>query len=266
MSSMYELNYEKLVEKILQEGEEKEGRNGTTVSLFGENLTVNLQEGFPILSGRKLFYKGVLGELAAMLKGPRSIKDFEDQGCNYWKLWGKEDGTINVDYGNKWIDFRGINQLKNVIDTIKTNPYSRRMIVTGWDPVSLNNLDLPCCHYAYQWHVSVNGELNMMWHQRSVDTMIGLPSDVIFAAAWLIIMANEVGLKPGKIVLTLGDTHIYSEHIIPAYKYLDRTKHYQLPTWLLTSVEGDSHLDFTQEMISLPDYNPSSKINFELKA
>jgi thymidylate synthase len=263
---MYEQDYEQLVSKIMNTGDFKLGRNGETVSTFGETLTIDLKYGFPILSGRKLFYKGVLGELAAMLKGPKTIRDFEKYGCNYWKLWAKENGDINIDYGNKWLDFHGANQLQNVIDTIKTDPNNRRMIVTGWDPSNLDNLDLPCCHYAYQWHVGTDGSLNMMWHQRSVDTMIGLPSDVIFAAAWLIIMANEVKLKPGKIVMTLGDTHIYMEHAIQAEQYLARTKTYKLPSWTLLSYEGDEHVDFMPEMLVINDYDPNCRLDFELKA
>lgn len=262
---MFEKDYEALIEKILHTGEKKYGRNGNTYSVFGETLTIDLVHGFPLLSGRKIFYKGVFGELAAMLRGPKTIKDFEKYGCNYWKQWAQENGDISIDYGNKWLDFNGYNQLASVIDKLQNNPNDRRMLVTGWDPSNLENLDLPCCHYAYQWYVRDESHLDMLWHQRSCDTMIGLPSDIVFAAAWNIMLANEVGLIPGKITMTLGDTHIYEEHTMVAYEYLDRPKHRRLPTWQLLSMEGDSHLEFTPEMLVIKDYTPNDILKFKLK-
>ena len=256
-----ERDYKALVEHILTNGTDKEGRNGTTRSTFGQALSFNLKDGFPLLTGRKMFYKGVLGELAAMLRGPKSLADFEKFGCNYWADWAKEDGSINVDYGNTWIDFNGVNQLEQVLETLKTNPNDRRMIISGWKPNNIANLDLPCCHLLYQWYVS-NGELQMMWYQRSADLMIGVPADIILAAAWNIAMASEVGLVPGKVTMIFGDTHIYEEHYEKAEEYLNRPIH-PLPKWKTRSLKVS---EFVPADIHIYDYIHEEPIKFELKA
>lgn len=263
--SQYELSYKELIQKILDEGELRHTRNGNTISVFGQNISFNIQDGFPLLTGRKIYYKGVFGELAAMLKQPKTIKDFEDQGCNYWKLWGNSDGTINIDYGNKWLDFNGINQHAELIDKLKNNPTDRRMIITGWDPSNISNLNLPCCHYAYQWYVREGKYLDMIWHQRSTDVMIGLPSDVVFASAWNIMIANEVGLIPANIYMTIGDSHIYEEHITKAEEYLNSSIH-KLPNYKLNVDPGYNTIDFKSNDISIINYNNSGKITFKLKA
>lgn len=266
VTKAFELAYKELVADILKHGEKREGRNGNTLSLFGRTLVIDLQYGFPLLQGRRIYYKGVLGELAAMLKQPKTIKDFEDQGCNYWKLWSKKDGTINVDYGNSWLDWNGYNQHANLIHTLKTNPTDRRMVISGWRPDRLAELDLPCCHYAYQWYVREGKYLDMLWHQRSVDTMIGLPSDIVFAAAWNIMIANEVGLEPGKITFTLGDTHIYEEHIEPAKEYLQSIVYMKQTKYKLNCKPGTETVSFTPDMLEILDYAPQNSIKFKLKA
>lgn len=219
----YEEAYADLVHKVLTKGVKRETRNETTRSLFGEMLKVHdLREGnFPLLQGRKMFYKGVFAELAAFFKGPKSIEDFEREGCNYWKQWANEDGSINVDYGNQWIDFNGVNQIDELMHGLITNPYGRRHIISSWRPDRLSKLSLPCCHLLYQFYVTNDGYLDMIWYQRSVDTMVGLPSDVVLAAAMTVIFASEVGLQPGSISMMLGDTHIYEPHVELAEKYVD---------------------------------------------
>lgn len=262
----YELAYMGLVRKILANGELRRGRNGTTLAIFGETLTIDLSTGeFPLLTGRQLFYRGVFGELAAMLRGPKTLKDFEEHGCNYWKQWAWPDGSINVDYGNAWLDFNGFNQLEALAEGLKNNPHGRRHLVTGWRPDRLDDLSLPCCHYAYQWYVREDKYLDMMWHQRSVDTMIGLPSDVIFASAWNIMLANEVGLIPGKITFTLGDTHIYEEHIEQAKEYLTRLT-CELPKYKLEAYTQKAHTLFRPDDIIISSYTHMPAIKFELKA
>ena len=274
--SDYETEYASLVEAIINYGREKEGRNGTTTSIFGAQLTVNeLREGrFPLLNGRKIHYKPVLGELAAFFNGPTCLEDFEKQGCNYWSKWADKDGHLFLDYGNAWkgIDTNdfiktGIDQIDAVIQNIKLAPNDRRHIVNGWRPnnVWYDELSLPCCHYSYQWYV--DGEhLDMIWIQRSVDTMIGLPSDVVLAAAWNIIMAQLTGYKPGSLIFQLGDTHIYSEHLSGTMQYIDqwsRVQHMQCPTYTYWDV--DSYDKFTSKNIEIPMYAPSKHIDFLLK-
>ena len=156
MPTPFEQDYARLVRDILLTGDLRNTRNAPTIATFGKVLTVyDLMWGqFPILQGRKMYYKGVFGELAAFLKGPKTVKDFEREGCNYWFNWAEEDGSLNVDYGNAWLDFNGVNQLEAVLESLRTDPTGRRHIITGWRPDNLHNLSLPCCHLLYQWYVN----------------------------------------------------------------------------------------------------------------
>ena len=266
--TLFERNYIKLIKKIVEYGENKEGRNGVTRSLFGEMIDLgNVFTEFPILQGRKIYYKGVFGELAAMLNQPKHIDDFKNKGCNHWDKWSQEDGSINIDYGNLWYDFGGVDQIAELKEKLKNNPNDRRLIVTGWNPSNLEKLDLPCCHMMYQFHVSNGNTLNMVWTQRSVDTMIGLPSDAVFAAAWLIILANEVGLKPGNIKMSLGDVHIYQEHLANVPKYLSQTHDLSafIPRWELVMDKRQAMEEFMPNMLQLTSYAHKSPIKFDLK-
>lgn len=269
--STYENAYANLVEEILLHGEERQTRNAKTKSIFGCMLKIQTaQNEFPILQGRKMFYKGVIGELVAMLKGPKHIDDFTSQGCNYWAQWAKPDGSINVDYGNAWLDFNGINQLQELIEGLKKDPYGRRHIVTGWRPDRLKELSLPCCHLLYQWYVRSGPMgrhvLDMVWYQRSVDTMIGLPSDVILAYVWNLLLANELDMIPGTITMMLGDTHIYESHYSGAIEYLSRVRKN-------TDFQKVSHkpvqsklFDFVPSDFEVLQYNPLNTIAFDLIA
>jgi len=244
-------------------------RNAVTNSYFGEHLVIDsLEHGrFPILLGRKMYYEGVLGELAAFLKGPKHIKDFEKEGCNYWKTWADEDGVIEVDYGNAWLDYNGTNQLEEVVSSLKKDPFGRRHIIDAWRPDHLSTLSLPCCHYSYQWYVTNSGYLEMVWNQRSVDLMVGLPSDIILCAAWNILMAQTVGLKPGKLHLMLGDCHIYEAHKDGLLQYLLQTEDLigrQAPIY---SVAPDATVfNFSADMLELVGYDPKGPIKFKLLA
>lgn len=261
----YEYDYKQIVSYILRRGEVKTGRNGKTKSIFGITLTVGLDEGFPILTSRKMFYRGVFGELAAMLRKPKSVADFENQGCNYWKLWSEDDGSLNLDYGNAWLDFNGVNQLDFVLKCLKEDRNNRRMIISGWRPDRLDELSLPCCHYAYQFYVRENRYVDMIWTQRSADLMVGVPSDVIFAAAWLIAIANEVDLLPGKVTFNFGDTHIYSEHTYQAEDYITKPI-YALPEYTYDQVVGYKTIDFNPDTLKLINYKHGSTMFFDLKA
>jgi thymidylate synthase len=261
----FELNYISLVTKVLNKGERRQTRNGGTRSLFAQQLVVDMSDNlfFPLLMGRQMFYKGVFGELAAILRGPKHIDDFKKWGCNYWDKWAKPDGSINVDYGNAWLEGGQIEHLK---DCLANNHTDRRILIDGWRPERLKYLDLPCCHYAYQLYVTADRRLHMMWHQRSVDVMVGLPSDIVFAAAWLIMIANEFNLKPGIITMTLGDTHIYEGHVEGTYKYLSQANQplNYAPTYKLNAEPGKDFLKFEPSDIVISDYNPMPKIGFEL--
>jgi thymidylate synthase len=266
----FEPKYLEMLEHIARHGSHKRTRNAETYSVFGMNLALDMSDGehFPILQGRKMFPKGAVGELAAMLRGPKSIKDFEEWGCNYWKQWANPDGSINVDYGNAWLNWNGVNQIEQLIKTLKEDPNDRRMIVSGWRPDKLPEQSLPCCHMLYQWYVT-NGFLDMVWYQRSVDMMVGFPSDVIVAAVWNIMLANEVGLQPGVINFMLGDCHIYKEHGEAFQQYSRQVKDHlhsiktNTPTYDLNVLEGKPLLEFEPKDINI-NFNPGPKIDLEV--
>lgn len=263
MPSQYESDYIKLVREILLDGDPRPTRNHPTKAVFGRMLQVHeLNWGqFPILQGRKMYPKGVFGELAAFLKGPKTVADFEAEGCNYWKNWADEDGSLRVDYGNLWLDFEGVNQLDNLLHSLSTDPNGRRHIISGWHPGHLATLSLPCCHLLYQWFVRGDA-LDMVWYQRSVDTMIGLPSDVILCAAMNILIAEELKLNPGTLTFMLGDTHIYDSHLASTREYIKQAELMggSCPGYLN---EGSLY-DFNKDSISLIDYEPNNPLNFEL--
>jgi thymidylate synthase len=265
----FERHYADMIGYILSNGERRQTRNGETISLFGDMLTVpiNGTNSFPILQGRKMYPQGVFGELAAMLRKPTNIYDFRTWGCNYWDQWAKEDGSINVDYGNAW---HADDQIKKLKHALAYDPMNRRMIINGWRPEKLDELDLPCCHMMYQFYVRDGKYLDMLWTQRSVDMMIGLPSDIVFAAAWLIAIANEFSLQPGEIKMSLGDCHIYAEHYEAALQYIKKVCCSPLPgnapTYRLTSKPGKDFCMFKPSDIALSVYQSHAKLDLELKA
>ena len=178
----FEQQYLDICKTIIEEGYETNTRNAVTKSIFGPQLVINMkkQNEFPLITTRKIFYEGVFGEVAAFLRGPKNIKDFEDQGCNYWKLWAdNKQGDITLSYGNDWINWgsstrtgTGINQVANVINSLRYNPNDRRHIITGWNPAAVEDgLSLPCCHCFYQYNVSADNTLDLMYYQRSADDL-----------------------------------------------------------------------------------------------
>ena len=266
----FEVDYANIIKDILMTGATKETRNGLTKSVFGRSLVIsNIDSHFPLIQGRKMYPRGILGELAAMLRRPTHIDDFKAWGCNYWDLWADETGELTVDYGNAWFDFDGFNQIADLKDKLANNPDDRRMLINSWRPNRLEDLSLPCCHYSYQFYVA-NNTISMIWTQRSVDMMIGLPSDIVFAAAWLIAIANEFGFKPGTIKMDLGDCHVYSEHVNGALTYVDRVlengRIMQTCRYKLNADPGKDFCDFVPEDIKLGFYDSYEAIQFKLKA
>tara|TARA_R110002126_G_scaffold41214_2_gene120129 strand:+ start:5504 stop:6286 length:783 start_codon:yes stop_codon:yes gene_type:complete len=259
--SILELDYCELLNDILANGTHMDGRNGGCTFLTGCQIRFDASK-VPLLTKRKIYYKGVFGEIAAFFKGPSRLSDFENEGCNYWKNWADSDGSIRVDYGNKWLNFNGKNQLEQLISDLETQPNSRRMIISSWDPSAVDNLSLPCCHYAYQFIVRGN-KLDMVWVQRSVDTAIGLPSDFMLAWAMLLVIANQSGYEMGNIIMQLGHVHVYDNHINQVRKYLCQPQH-QLPTYKLD--KSTSIYDFKADHIKIENYVFSPSIKFEINA
>jgi thymidylate synthase len=272
----FEKQYLDIAKKILDEGYVIETRNAITKSIFGPQLIIDMKEPneFPIITTRKIFYKGVFGEVAAFLRGPKNIKDFEDQGCNYWKLWqDNDDGDITLSYGNDWIDWgsstrngTGINQIQNVINSIKNNPNGRRHIVTGWNPQAIEDgLSLPCCHTFYQWNVSHNNTLDLMYYQRSADFAVGVPSNMVMAYLMNLLMAEQTGYIPGKIIMNFGNAHLYDKHWEGMTKQIKRRPKNKFAKYELDMV-GKSLFRFTPDCIKISDYTHHDPIKYHLYA
>lgn len=267
----FESDYVKLVKNIRNTGERRPSRAGFTQGLFAQTLQFNgLQYGeFPILEGRKIYYRGVLGELAAMLRGPKHVDDFTRFGCNYWHPWADSDGSLRLDYGNTWRNFNGYDQLQAVASSLLTDPYGRRHIIVGYRPDTVNTLSLPSCHILYQWYVTTKGLLHMHWYQRSTDVMIGLPSDVILAATWNLLMAKATGLKAGSLYFSWGDTHIYETHNEAVETYLTQVAKWRsydmaVPRYNVLDNDKFNLFDFHPDSLEVTDYNPAEAISFPI--
>lgn len=269
----FEIDYAKAVQRVLEQGVVKEGRNGLTKSIFGVSLEIDMTLGvFPLIQGRKMYPRGILGEFAALIRRPANVADFEAWGCNYWSKWADpETGKLVLDYGNAWFDYNGVNQIAELKKALRENPNDRRMIVNSWRPDRLKDLSLPCCHYSYQFNVEA-GKLNMIWTQRSADAMIGVPADKCLAAIWLITLANEVGLKPGRIKMDFGDFHVYEEHMLNAKKYVNNVLgsekvdlNWKYPRYHLNMHEGADFCSFKPTDLHIDSYTSVEQLSFLLK-
>lgn len=268
--SRLEKEYCELIRKVLVSGDIRSGRNGKTIATFGH--TLKMEGDTPLLIGRKIHTNGICGEFAAMIRGPESLHDFERWGCNYWKQWAKPDGSIDLDYGNQWIDFNGVNQIEKVVESLQTQPHGRRHVISAWRPDHLDTTDLPCCHFLYQWYVA-DGKLHMIWYQRSADIMIGLPSDFVLAYLFNCCMAVETKLVPGDITFMLGDCHIYDEHLEGAASYLrgieEATRFWYPSVGVRVSerpLTGSDLEKFEPADFFWESYDPLNNLKFELKS
>lgn len=251
--------YLDLVQRILNEGVRKEDRTGTgTVSVFGHQMRFNLEEGFPLLTTKKLHLKSIIYELLWFLQGYTNVKYLQEHGVRIWNEWAGADGSLGHIYGyqwRSWPDYNGgfIDQIQEAVDTIRHNPDSRRIIVSAWNVADLKNMNLPPCHLLFQFYV-VNGRLSMQMYQRSADTFLGVPFNIASYALLLQMMAQVTGLKAGDFVHTLGDAHIYLNHIDQMKLQLTRTPR-PLPTMIINP-DVKNIFDFKYEDFKLENYNP----------
>ena len=251
--------YLDLLHRILEEGVEKSDRTGTgTLSVFGHQMRFNLEEGFPLLTTKKLHLKSIIYELLWFLQGDTNVKYLQEHGVRIWNEWADENGDLGHIYGyqwRSWPDYKGgfIDQIQEAVDTIKHNPDSRRIIVSAWNVGDLGNMNLPPCHAFFQFYV-VNGKLSLQLYQRSADTFLGVPFNIASYALLLMMMAQVTGLKAGDFVHTLGDTHIYKNHLEQVKLQLTREPR-PLPRMKLNP-DVKSIFDFKFEDFTLEDYNP----------
>lgn len=255
--------YLDLLNRIMTEGVRKEDRTGTgTISVFGHQMRFNLEDGFPLLTTKKLHLKSIIHELLWFLKGDTNVKYLQENGVRIWNEWADENGDLGHIYGyqwRSWPDYNGghIDQISEVIDQIKNNPDSRRIIVNAWNVADLGNMNLPPCHMFFQFYVA-DGKLSLQMYQRSADTFLGVPFNIASYALLLMMMAQVTGLKPGEFIHTTGDTHLYVNHLEQVQLQLTREPR-ALPKMKINP-DVKNIFDFKYEDFELVDYDPHPHI------
>ena len=219
--------YLNLLNRILTEGTQKGDRTGTgTLSIFGHQMRFDLRDGFPLLTTKKLHLKSIIYELLWFLRGDTNVRYLQEHGVRIWNEWADENGELGPVYGHQWRswpDYKGgtIDQIKNVVDMIKHNPDSRRMLVTAWNPAEVDDMALPPCHCLFQFYVA-DGRLSLQLYQRSADSFLGVPFNIASYALLLQMIAQVTGLEAGEFIHTTGDTHLYLNHLEQAKLQLTR--------------------------------------------
>ena len=251
--------YLDLLNRIMTEGTQKGDRTGTgTISIFGNQMRFNLEDGFPLLTTKKLHLKSIIHELLWFLNGDTNVKYLQDNGVRIWNEWADENGELGPVYGHQWRswpDYNGgtIDQIQGIVDQLKNNPDSRRMIVSAWNVAEVDRMALPPCHTMVQFYVA-DGRLSLQLYQRSADTFLGVPFNIASYALLLQMMAQVSGLKAGDFIHTTGDTHLYLNHLEQAKLQLTREPR-PLPKMLINP-DVKNIFDFKYEDFQLTDYDP----------
>ena len=259
--------YLDLLKRTITEGVRKEDRTGTgTISIFGHQSRFNLNEGFPVLTTKKLHLKSIIHELLWFLNGDTNIKYLNENGVKIWNEWADEDGDLGHIYGyqwRSWPDYNGgnIDQIKEVVETIKKNPESRRIIVSSWNVADLPNMNLPPCHAFFQFYVA-DGKLSLQLYQRSADIFLGVPFNIASYALLLKMMAQVTGLQEGDFVHTFGDAHIYLNHLEQVNLQLSRAPR-PLPEMKINPDVKDI-FSFRFEDFELINYDPHPHIKVSI--
>ena len=251
--------YLDLLREIRDNGVTKTDRTGVgTKSIFGHQMRFNLQDGFPLLTTKKVFLKGIIYELLWFLKGDTNIKFLTDNNVHIWDEWADENGDLGYVYGKQWrsweaTDGRVIDQISQVVDLIKNHPNSRRILVTAWNPAEIDKMALPPCHCLFQFYVA-DGKLSCQLYQRSADTFLGVPFNIASYALLTMMLAQVCGLEPGEFIHTTGDTHIYLNHLEQVNEQLSREPR-PLPKMIINP-DVKSIFDFKYEDFKLEGYDP----------
>ena len=259
--------YLDLLKTILDKGIKKQDRTGTgTISYFGYQMRFNLQEGFPLVTTKKVHLKSIIYELLWFLNGDTNVKYLQDHGVRIWNEWADENGDLGPVYGYQWRHWRTpdgkeVDQIANLIEGLKKNPDSRRHIVSAWNPADVDDMALPPCHTMFQFYV-VNGRLSCQLYQRSGDTFLGIPFNIASYALLTMMVAQVCGLQPGDFVHTIGDAHIYLNHIEQVKLQLSRTP-YPLPTMKINPEVKDI-FSFKYEDFTLENYQCHPTIKGEI--
>lgn len=283
--------YNNLIKDILDNGNRHKNRTGIdTISVFGRTIRIDLSKEFPMLTSRKLPFKSTMVELEGFIKGIKSKQWYQDRGCNYWNFWSnpqkvlekfnsysnihsldshkiktykelqeEEDDLGNI-YGVQWRNFNGVDQLKILIENIRNNNDNRRLIVSAWNPSEFDNMALLPCHYCFQCSIK-DGKLSLMWNQRSVDSVCGLPQNIVSYATLTHLLAREGNLEVGELIGILGDTHIYENHIESIKEQINR------PIFCKPNIQFDNYnniFEWSYNKIKLLNYQSGDKIKYEV--
>lgn len=255
--------YLELIQHILRNGHRKEDRTGTgTISTFGYQMRFDLSKGFPLLTTKKVHLKSIIYELLWFLKGDTNVHYLQEHGVRIWNEWADPDGDLGHIYGyqwRSWPDYEGgfIDQISDAVKAIKENPDSRRIIVSAWNVADLKNMNLPPCHAFFQFYVS-EGKLSLQLYQRSADCFLGVPFNIASYALLCMMMAQVCGLEPGDFIHTLGDAHIYTNHLDQVHEQLTREPR-ELPRMIINP-DVKSIFDFKYEDFTLTGYDPHTAI------
>jgi len=255
--------YLQLLERVLEEGNKKEDRTGTgTISVFGHQMRFDLSKGFPAITTKKLHLKSIIHELLWFLNGDTNVKYLQDNGVRIWNEWADENGELGHVYGYQWRSWpksngESLDQITQVVNDIKNNPDSRRLIVSAWNAGDIENMALPPCHALFQFYVA-KGKLSCQLYQRSADIFLGVPFNIASYALLTMMMAQVCGLEAGEFVHTLGDSHIYSNHLDQVKLQLTREPR-DLPV-LKINPDVKNIFDFKFEDFSLENYDPHPHI------
>ena len=251
--------YLNLLNRILTEGTQKGDRTGTgTLSIFGHQMRFDLRDGFPLLTTKKLHLKSIIYELLWFLRGDTNVHYLQEHGVRIWNEWADENGELGPVYGHQWRswpDYKGgtIDQIKNVVEMIKHNPDSRRMLVTAWNPAEVEDMALPPCHCLFQFYVA-DGRLSLQLYQRSADSFLGVPFNIASYALLLQMIAQVTDLEPGEFIHTTGDTHLYLNHLEQAK--LQLTREPRLLPKMKINPDVKDIFDFKYEDFELIGYDP----------
>ena len=248
--------YQGLLADILANGQKREDRTGTgTLGVFGRQMRFDLADGFPLLTTKKLHTRSIIIELLWFLRGETNIAWLKEHGCSIWDEWADAQGELGPVYGKQWRswaapDGRSIDQISGLIQALKSNPWSRRHVISAWNPADVDDMALPPCHCLFQFHVSTDNKLSCQLYQRSADVFLGVPFNIASYALLTLMVAQVVGLKLGSFVHTLGDAHLYLNHLDQARLQLERAP-YALPQMRLNPEKRDlfsfEYSDFTLE-------------------
>ena len=257
--------YLEILKDVLENGQDADNRTGIYArKVFGRQMRFDLSKGFPLVTTKKTFFKGIVHELIWLLSGNTNIKYLSDNNVHIWDEWADENGDLGPVYGHQWRNFnsQGYDQIKDIIERIKKNPQDRRIIVSAWNPAQIGEMALPPCHCFFQFDVTPDGKLNCMLYQRSCDMFLGVPFNIASYSLLTMMIAQVCGLKPGEFVHTLGNAHIYSNHFEQVKLQLTREP---LPLPRVRINPNVKNIDdFKFEDIELVDYQSHPAIKGEV--